>query len=460
MSSNQQQQQQQQPSTSASATATGASSPSTSSAAPFWKLSNGKNGEKYLIFPTNRRRKNINLNDQLSDSETINDRPIEIKTYKLRWFILIVICLINISNAINWICFSPIADFIGKFYNVNYTQVNLLSLVYLICTVPTGFVSFLIIDYFGIRSSITIAGWFNFVGSAIRVLSSIDEGDGTPLIPSNYKYLVLMVGQVICSLAQPFILFVSTKFANTWFNENQRALANTVALSSNTFGILIGAFASPLIVEDDKNYVFQLSLLNFITCGVSLVPAILTAFVTRSTPPTPSSYSSYAAMQPSLLDQTSSNDWALNGDPVTPVTFREKFNEYIAQIGKLMKCGHFIILVVSFGFGLGLFNALTTLIQQVLCIHGYTDDDCGIFGGVMILSGIIGSLIAGIFVDKTKKFEEIAKLCFCIGAVVNILFAILQNYNNDLGLMKYLITICFGAIGFFGLPLLPVSLKV
>ena len=26
----------------------------------------------------------------------------EIKTYKLRWFILIVICLINISNSINW----------------------------------------------------------------------------------------------------------------------------------------------------------------------------------------------------------------------------------------------------------------------------------------------------------------------------------------------------------------------
>ena len=53
-----------------------------------------------------------------------------------------------------------------------------------------------------------------------------------------------MSGQVLCSLAQPFVMFVTTKFANSWFTENQRALANTVALSSNTFGVLIGAFSN------------------------------------------------------------------------------------------------------------------------------------------------------------------------------------------------------------------------
>ena len=431
-----------------------------SSTEPFWKLTSGKNGEKYLIFPSNKRRNN-NLgtfnNEPLgASSETgLLAQKTEIKTYKLRWIILIVICLINISNAINWICYSAIADFTGKFYNVDYVEVNFLSLIYLIVTVPTGFISFIIIDYFGVRSSLNLAGWLNFIGAFIRALSSIDEADGVPLVPMKYKYTVLMFGQVLCSLAQPFVMFVTTKFANSWFTENQRALANTVALSSNTFGILIGAFISPLIVNSKEDYIHQVSVLNFITCGCSLIPALLTACITRSTPPTPPSYAAIQALQNTNQDDRNIN----NGDENSqePRTFKENMHLYVNQMGKLMKSFYFILLLVSFGLGLGLFNALTTLLQQVLCVHGYSDDDVGIFGGIMILSGIIGSLIAGIIVDKTKKFEEVAKICFCMSCVANIFFTIIQNYDNDNGLLRYLIIVAFCLIGFFGLPLLPVK---
>lgn len=242
-----------------------ASTSSKSSTEPFWKLTNGKNGEKYLIFPSNRRRNNniTNFNNESSSlgysSSTNTGQKTEIKTYKLRWFILIVICLINMSNAINWICYSAISNYTALFYNVDYTKVNFLSLIYLIITVPAGFVSFVIIDYFGIRSSLNLAGWLNFVGSFLRVLSSIDQADGISLVPLTYKYYVLMVGQVLCSLAQPFVMFVTTKFANSWFTENQRALANTVALSSNTFGILIGAFGKKIIIFKNSvmNTIFE-----------------------------------------------------------------------------------------------------------------------------------------------------------------------------------------------------------
>ena len=134
---------------------------------PFWKLTNGKNGEKYLIFPTNRRRNNniASLNNEsaslgISGGSSALNQKTEIKTYKLRWFILTVICLINMSNAINWICYSAISNYTALFYNVNYSKVNYLSLIYLIITVPAGFVSFVVIDYFGIRSSLNLAGMF------------------------------------------------------------------------------------------------------------------------------------------------------------------------------------------------------------------------------------------------------------------------------------------------------------
>jgi FLVCR family MFS transporter 7 len=433
-----------------------------SSTAPFWKLTNGKNGEKYLIFPTNRHRSNFttsHLNSETAaSSEASSTNQIGIKTYKLRWFILTVICLINMSNAINWICYSAIADFTGKFYSIDYDQVNFLSLIYLIITVPAGFVSFIVIDYFGVRSSLNLAGWLNFVGAFLRVLSSIDEADGKPLIPKDYKFFVLMFGQVLCSLAQPFVMFVTTKFANSWFTENQRALANTVALSSNTFGILIGAFISPLIVKSELTYQQEMSTLNFITCGCSLLPAILAAFITRSTPPTPPSYAAIQALRNNADEwNVNSNNNNNNEESARTLTFRENLRVYFEQIGKLLKSMYFILLILSFGLGLGLFNALTTLLQQVLCVRGYTDDDVGIFGGIMIFSGIVGSLIAGIIVDKTKRFEEVAKICFCMTCISNIFFTIIQSYNNDHGTIKYLTLFAFCMIGLFGLPLLPVS---
>jgi hypothetical protein len=62
------------------------------------------------------------------------------------------------SNAINWICYSAISNYAALFYNVDYSKVNYLSLIYLIITVPAGFISFVVIDYFGIRSSLNLAG--------------------------------------------------------------------------------------------------------------------------------------------------------------------------------------------------------------------------------------------------------------------------------------------------------------
>jgi FLVCR family MFS transporter 7 len=401
---------------------------------PFWKLSSGKNGEKYLIFPTDLHR---NYSGESSSAINSSDTTDQVRTFKTRWFILGVICLVNLSNAINWISYSPIADLTSKFYNVDYQYVNYLSLVYMVISIPAGFASFLAIDYFGIKFSINLAGWLNFIGACVRVLSSIDQADGKPLVLVEYRYATLMVGQVVCALAQPFIMFVTTKFANSWFSKDQRALANTLALSSNTFGILLGALISPFIVDSSFDFVSEMTFLNFITAAVSLSAVIIASFIGSSKPPVP----------PSLSASKNNTNETLRINEKTLLVFK--------QIGQLMRSLSFVILCVCFGLGLGSFSAITTLIQQIVCVRGYTDDDAGIFGGAFILSGIIGSLIFGLIADKTKKFEEISKICFCFSTVATILFVILQQYNNDDGSLKYSTLLSFAMMGFFGFSLLP-----
>ena len=126
-----------------------------------------------------------------------------------------------------------------------------------------------------------IGAWFNFVGAGVRLMSALDMANGTPIVPASFKYGILLVGQCLCAFAQPFIMFVATKFANNWFADDQRALANTLALGSNIFGILIGSVISPLIVNNGVTFVSQMCLLHLVSFLIALFPALMACFITR-----------------------------------------------------------------------------------------------------------------------------------------------------------------------------------
>ena len=390
--------------------------------------------------------KKRNLTSEMNtpgETSSSTESVAEIKTYKTRWFILLVICLTNISHSINGFCYTSIADFTGLFYAVDYAHVNLLSTISMIVVVPAGCIALIVIDNFGIRLSLILAGFLNLIGAFIGFLSSAELSNGAPLILIDSKYSVLMLGRVICSIGGPFAFLVTTKFANSWFTQDQRALANTVALISGTLGFLIGAFSSPFIVYSEINYIHQMPTLNSINFGLSAIPAVLVLFITKSMPPTPPHHFSNQEIVESNIKQT--------------LNLKEKVRAYFHQVNQLLRSLPFLLLMISFSIGFGLFNTVSILLQQILCVRGYTNNDVGIFGAILIGSGIIGALIAGFIVDKTKRLEEVAKVCFCVSSIMNLFFTIFQTYNNDDGLIKVLLIIAFCFIGAFGFPLIPVS---
>jgi FLVCR family MFS transporter 7 len=384
-----------------------------------------------------------------------HDKYVTIKVYTMRWFILAVICLANISNTINWICYSAIADSTGRFYSIDYEQVNFLSLAYMIIAIPSGFFSFWFIDNFGLRSSINLGVWFNFVGSILKLLTSLEHSsDGSLLVDKRYGYALLMLGQCICALSQPFLLFITTKFANSWFAEDQRAIANALCLGSGTLGMLVGALISPAIIGTHTWHLSGMGLLHVICCVSAFIPAIMACFILRSTPNQPPSFS--AIISETQTEESDTNNQLETGGN----NFSKHFKIYLRHVEKLFKSNDFIILLVCFGLGLGLFNALSTLIQQIVCTRGYTDNDAGYFGACIIVAGIIGSLIAGAVVDKTKKFEETAKLCFVAATISNLAFCLFQLKDNDNAAFYYLSLFSIGLFGLFGLPLLPVCMEM
>ena len=88
---------------------------------------------------------------------------------------------------------------------------------------PIGLIGTFVLDRFGLRAGLLVATALNALGALVRALSLIHfplPDDLEPARPVIQFYAVLF-GQFVIALAQPFVLFASTRLANTWFAEDQ-----------------------------------------------------------------------------------------------------------------------------------------------------------------------------------------------------------------------------------------------
>ncbi|KAH9518549.1 hypothetical protein Btru_017124 [Bulinus truncatus] len=344
--------------------------------------------------------------------------PSGFKVYTQRWLLLIIIALINFTNALIWIIFSPVTDKTAGYYNITIMDVNWLSLVFLIASVPSGFFASWMLDTIGLRASIIFSAWLNLMGSLLRNLTIYN------FVSNDAKYPVLLTGQTVAAVGQTFIMFTPAKVAALWFADNQRALATTLASMSNPLGILAANIMSPYIVTENNDIPKML----WICSGVSFLGVLLSmVFIQRSVPPTPPSPSAAAQSEPFFLG-----------------------------IKKLLKNGAFWLLTFSVGGGLALFTANTTFLEQILCPQNYNNSFAGLCGALMISSGIIGAFIAGLIADKTKKFSEVTKIGFCLSTLCSIAFVQLARIRGQEVAVAASITM----FGFFGFAIYPTALEM
>lgn len=56
-----------------------------------------------------------------------------------------------------WINFAAITNFSAEYFNATTDQINWLSIVYLVVTIPVGFLSIWVMDNLGIRATVTLS---------------------------------------------------------------------------------------------------------------------------------------------------------------------------------------------------------------------------------------------------------------------------------------------------------------
>ena len=319
---------------------------------------------------------------------------IEFKTYPFRWVILAVYFLITIAIEIQWLTFAPIAREARLAYGVSALRIDLLSMIFigmsLIFCIPAS----LIIDRFGIRLGVGI-------GAAFTGFFSLAKG----LFADNYG--MMLASQAVLGAAQPFILNAVTKVAVKWFPNKERATAVGLGTLAQFVGFIIVNLATGrLIRKAGEAYDLRLMLMTYGIASAIVAAGFL--IMIREEPPSPPSEQSKGGR---LLS------W-------------EGFRHLIKQ-------RDMILVLILFFFGLGMFNAVTTCIDQITQGKGLASDHNGTIMGVMFAAGIAGALVFPPLSDKIQRRKP-----FLLGAVVLVLPAIAgMTFAHGVGAMIF-----FGAM--------------
>jgi len=327
----------------------------------------------------------------------------ELKAYPYRWVVLLAFALAMAVQQLLWITFAPITHDAALYYKVSELAIGLLSLVFMAVYILVSIPSSWLIDNRGFRFA---AG----VGIVITGVFGIMRG----LLAANYT--LVLVCQIGIAVGQPLILNAVTTVSAKWFPPEERATAAGLAWLAGYLGLIVGLAATPYleIAFDFQGMLICYGIISIIAAAVFLLFA-------KEEPPV----SLYAAGEERAL--------VFDG-------FKQ-----------MMRKRDFIILTVVFFIGLGVFNGLSTWIEEILRPRGLSSGQAGIIGGIMVAAGVIGSGIVPALSDKFRN--RVAFIFIAIAGSIPGLIGI--AYATSYAVLL----ISAGILGFFMLSTAPLGFQ-
>ena len=281
--------------------------------------------------------------------------------YGYRWVVLLVYSLITLVLQLQWLTFAPIARQAQAAYGATPFQIDLLSLIFMLVFVVMCLPASHIIDKYGIRVGVG-------VGAALTGIFGVLKGVGAE------SYALVVTAQVGLAVAQPLVINAVTKVAAHWFPIHERATAVGLATLAQFLGIIIVMILTPMLVTTDSAGHVDLQGMLLVYAILSAVAAVLLITLLRERPPTPPGVES--------------------GD--------ERLLSWRA-IGHMLKQRNMLLITALFFIGLGVFNALSTCIDQLCAVKGLGEDETGMVGGVMLIGGVVGAAILPVLSDRLRK---------------------------------------------------------
>ena len=260
------------------------------------------------------------------------------------------------------------------------------------------------IDTYGLRAAVGIGAALTGVFGLLRGLLAPD-------------YTLVLIAQIGIAIGQPFILNAVTTVAARWFPVRERATAAGLGTLAMYLGIVVALALTPYLTLHS-----QISGM-LLTYGIVSTVALLVFFaLVRERPPSP----------PCPPDQ-------------------EGRSLVFDGLKESLRLRDFTLLMVIFFVGLGVFNAVTTWIEDIVRPRGFSITQAGNMGGLMILGGIIGAVVIPLLSDHFRKRTPYLLLAV-IGATIGLVGI---TFTTSYGLLLFSAFV----FGFFLLSAGPVGFQ-
>jgi MFS family permease len=303
------------------------------------------------------------------------------KTFRLygyRWVVLAVFMFINLTIQMLWIGYAPITGPAAKFYGVTDLQIGLLAMTFMMAFIPLSIPVSWAIDTYGFRLTVSL-------GAVLMGIFGVVRG----LVGTNYT--MVLISTIGVAIAQPFLLNAWTKVPAQWFSIEERATAVGLVTLANLVGTALGMVLTPILIES-----MPIPTVQLIYGSIAAFSAVLFVLFARekpATPPCPPGQEVRALMLDGLKSALKIKDF-------------------------------WLYLFVSF-IGMGIFNGVTTWVENIIRPRGFTPTDAGTMGALMLAGGVIGAVAIPPFSDKQHKRRRYILLGFllAIPGLVGLTFA-------------------------------------
>ncbi|XP_022614692.1 feline leukemia virus subgroup C receptor-related protein 1 [Seriola dumerili] len=352
-------------------------------------------------------------------------KKLETRLYCRRFAVLTVFSLYSLVNAFQWIQYSIITNVFTRYYGVSNEDVNWLSIVYMVAYVPLIFPATWLLDRRGLRLTALLGSGLNCAGALLKCASVSPELFG-----------VTVSAQVVCSVAQVFILGLPSRIASVWFGPREVSTACATAVLGNQLGTAIGFLLPPVLVpntpEDDDLTGHNISIMFYGTAAVSTALFILTVIVIKDRPPLPPSQAQ------AVLPDTPPEDYS-----------------YKQSIINLMKNKAFVLLLISYGIMTGSFYSVSTLLNQmIIACYENQELNAGRIGLTLVVAGMVGSILCGLWLDHTKTYKMTTLIVYSLSFLGMLVFTFTLNLDDI-----YLVFFTAGVLGFFMTGYLPLGFE-
>ncbi|KAF7669124.1 hypothetical protein LDENG_00241000 [Lucifuga dentata] len=348
------------------------------------------------------------------------------RLYKRRWLIVLLFSSYSLCNSFQWIQYGIISNIFMKFYGVEAFTIDWMSMIYMLTYIPFILPVTWLLDKKGLRVVALVATALNCAGTWIKVVSVRPD-----LFP------VTFLGQFSCSMAQVFILGMPSRIASVWFGTDEVSTACSIGVFGNQLGVAIGFLVPPILVpnvDDIDELAHHIRIMFYITAGVATLLFILVIFVFQERPELPPTQAQAHAHARSIPSEQYS---------------------YTASILRLLRNKPFILLIITYGLNVGCFYAVGTLLNRMIIEHYPGEEvNAGRIGLTIVIAGMVGSLICGIWLDRTKTYKQTTLAVYFMTLVGMIVYAATLNLGH-----LWVVFITAGALGFFMTGYLPLGFE-